>query len=203
MNQALHCIAEPRGYPRAGIRLSKPAKMNTSDKVHTAVRDPTLHRTSSGGVRNPSDDSHYPALGSASADASLHRLSRLSTSFKDRLTAEQPAALRTGEASTEGDSSSKVATEPSKDTKLAPLGSPGRSPRIAAERQLQSAASEKAEEDAMVEALTSMQQVNRAVPRVQLAEQWRPILPAKCQPLWLSCMKCFALFMAGRSTISL
>ena len=57
--------------------------MYTANKIHVAERDEaSLQKTRSGGVSEPSDPSHFPLLSSIDSPRAM---SRLKTSFKDRL----------------------------------------------------------------------------------------------------------------------
>ena len=108
--------------------------MNTLNKVHVVERNPhSPERTSSGGVREPSDPAHYPKLG-ASKDAitnvaqSGRRLSRTTSSFKEKVLLEQESSLTKLEVGTEGPATNEEqsASSPS----MAP-------PKIAAGRTVQ------------------------------------------------------------------
>ena len=118
--------------------------MNTAVKVSVAERgERSVERTLSGGVKDVSDPSHFPALGSNStgggAGPVVRRLSRMSSSFKDTLNSDKPTlSVRTEESageSTTGNASDL--SDSAKGPKMQSLGSPSKSPRIAAERTAQ------------------------------------------------------------------
>ena len=129
--------------------------MNTSVKVSVADRtERSYKRTTSGGVKDPADPEHYPALGSTAANAApnniaARHLSRLPSSFKESLNSNKlPMVVRTEDDSIDAANSSKL-DGVDKGSQVQPLESPSRSPKISAQRP-SPASTPQAEDDAAV-----------------------------------------------------
>ena len=101
--------------------------MFTDNKVHVVDRgDADLARTLSGGVNEPSDPKHFPALGNSVA--SPRAMSRLQGSFKDRLLKEgRDDSSNSGQSEAVGtEATSKLAMEADYTRNASPRISAGR-----------------------------------------------------------------------------